>query len=106
MQSVTIRKGQTSSGIMAFSPFVHEEYSYVEIKFGSNPISKLEIVSALNSFNISILMYEYYYGNRTQKYNPKIYLSAVQSVSKGWNGDAQSGQNWNEKSGSLILFKF
>jgi len=44
------------------------------------------------------------YVNCTKKYNPKVYMGAIQSVAKNWNIDTQNAQNYPaadlEKSGS------
>ncbi len=102
MGQVTNRISLTSSGSISMNPWNGDGnmYSPITINVGSNPLTKIEIVSALNSFNLTYAMYEYYTGNRPAKYNPKVYLSAVQSVANRWNFDTQNGQNWDQKSGS------
>ncbi len=75
-------------------------YSVYGMILGSNPLSKVEIVSALNSFNLGHYQYHFNYPYCLSKYNPKVYLSAVQSVGSAWQMDTQNGQNWGEKSGS------
>ncbi len=102
MGSVTIRNGLTSHGFLAFCAWIDSRYfgTILQMNLGSNPISKLEVVSALNSFNIAKNQYQSDYVDCAPKYNPKVYLGAVQSVVSGWNYDRQNGQNWGEKSGS------
>ncbi len=103
MGQVTIRTSLTSRGFCALSPWNGSgyEYSVLQIKLGSNPISKMEIVSLLNLSNTGFQMYHYNYVNCTKKYNPKVYLGAVQNVSKAWQVDLQNGTNSGQKSGSL-----
>ena len=60
---------------------------------GYNPLSKIEIVSGLNVFNYASGSLAYNSGNRTQKYNPKVYIGTLQSTSKEWNYDRQTGIN-------------
>ncbi len=110
MLSVTTRQGQTSRGFLIFEPWIDEKckYSVMQLIHGSNLIQNLEIVSALNSFNLSSYMFMYGYGACTEKYNPKVYLGTVQSVSNRWNYDYQDPQKVHpfwvsdgyEKSGS------
>ncbi len=94
MGKVTIRSSQTSQGFMALCPWNDSNhiYSSTQLNLGNNPISSLEVVSALNSFNIAWDEYYYSYTNCIQKYNPKVYLGAVQSASTNWNFDQQNGQ--------------
>ncbi len=96
---------------MTVSPWNDKIYTYTsgQLLVGSNPISKIEIVSSLNSFNIARYMYEFHYPTRLEKHNPKVYLGTVQSVAVTWNGDTQDPQKvdpeWvsadGQKSGSL-----
>jgi len=95
---------------MSMNPWINPDCTYVIIQLliGSNSLSKLEVVSALNSFNLGHEMYAYYCYTRTEKYNPKVYLGAVQSMSTDWNLDEQDptkvdekwASNGQEKSGS------
>ncbi len=107
MGSVTTRTSQTSRGIHVLSPVngAVSDYSLTTINLGSNSISKLEVVSSLNSFNIAHAMYYYHYAY-TSKYNPKLYLgSAIQTTSSDWNNDYDSARQnllgGVEKSGSF-----
>ncbi len=112
MGDATIRTGLTSRGFCALSPYNGDAnlYAVSAINLGNNFISKLEIVSALNSFNISTHLYHYNNRNCTKNYNPKVYLSAIQSVSMYWFYDEDSNRtnlptlplSDPEKSGSWI----
>ncbi|HBD06566.1 MAG TPA: hypothetical protein DCY93_04070 [Firmicutes bacterium] len=94
MGYVKVRTAVTSKGFGIFDSLSDKYYTYsvLKINTGTNPMSRLEVVSLLNSFNITTSMFFYGYNNRTAKYNPKVYLSAVQSVAPGWNYDYQIGQ--------------
>ncbi len=70
----------------------YSSYDYSTINKGTNPISKLEVVSSLNFFNLGHWEYHFNYQNCTQKYNPKLYLGAIQTASRDWNYDLQTGQ--------------
>ncbi len=84
---------------MSLNPWVNPDCTYVIIQLlmGSNSISKLEIVSALNSFNLAHEMYAYYCYTRTEKYNPKVYLGSVQTTSDDWNLDEQDPRKVDSK---------
>ncbi len=115
MGSVTSRNGLTSKSYIGFAAWVPVQHGYniSQINLGSNSISKLEIVSSLNLFNIAHFMYHFNYNSCLQKYAPKIYLGTVQSASANWNSELQTGQTnglgdlpgGGEKSGSWHLFK-
>ncbi len=108
MREVKVRSSFTSSGFGAMRPWNDSNYVHAiaSINLGSNPLSKLEIVSSLNSFNLSYGMYYYYTDTFTQRYNPKLYLSTIQSVAQIWNQDKENAQKYDsggsEKSGSFI----
>jgi len=76
------------------------------INLGNNPISSLEVVSALNSLNIGRTLLHFNAKECNEKYNPKVYLGAVQSASINWNYDLQTTGKWVsngvEKSGSWL----
>ncbi len=93
MLSVEVRNNYTSRGYCTLSPWNHPRvlYSVVMINLGSNPNSSLEIVSALNSFNLGYSQYQYNQPACTPKYNPKVYLGTVQTMSNQWNYDDNSG---------------
>jgi len=114
MGLVTSRTVLTSRGLFALSPWNDTNYTYstLLINTGTNPLSKLEVVSALNSLNTASYQYHYNYANSVQKYNFKLYLSTIQSMANQWIYDNQTGQtnglpnlqNGNEKSGSCSCF--
>ncbi len=109
MGTVTGRTSQTSRGWLTISPWIENNFTYTisQLDLGNNSISKLEVVSALNSFNLGYDQYHFNYSTCTKKYNPKVYLSAVQSVAYAWNYDQQNTEKWasngHEKSGSWPL---
>jgi len=104
MGKVTIRTSLTSQGYLVLSPWDGNanQYAILAISAGTNSISKLEIVSSLNSFNLARFNYLFNYTICTKKYNPKVYLGAIQTVANMWNYDSQNGQNWAQKSGSWL----
>ncbi len=101
MGIVTNRTRLTSRGWLAISPWNDSNYTFsvLQLNLGNNFTTKLEIVSALNSFNLAHTMYGYNYQDRPEKYNPKVYLSAVQSVAYQWIYD----NNLGRKTGLEIL---
>ncbi len=111
MGKVNIRTSYTSRGFVALSPWNDSRlpYSVLMINLGNNFNKKLEIVSALNSFNIALNQYHFLHSNCPEKYNPKVYLGAVQTAALNWNYDYQTGQENGlgnlpdglQKSGSL-----
>ena len=88
-----LRYDYTAPGYCTISPWVNSSctYSLLQLNLGSNPLSKLEVVSLLNIPSQGHAMYHYNSANRTQKYNPKVYLSTLQSVALQWNRDYQQG---------------
>ncbi len=102
MGQVTIRTSYTSRGILGLAPYSgnYSSYEICNINLGSNPLSKIEIVSALNSINLGRWEYLYNHVCCPQKYNPKLYLSAFQSMAPQWNYDNNSGLSGEQKSGS------
>ena len=54
------------------------------ILLGSNPNSRLQVVSALNTVNISTQMYAYSPTNRTAKYYPKVYIGPSKTIGQLW----------------------
>ncbi len=94
MGTVTNRTSLTSRGFVALSPWNDSKltYSVLMINLGNNFNQKLEIVSALNSFNLAINQYHFMHSNCPEKYNPKVYLGAVQTAGLNWNYDYQTGQ--------------
>ncbi len=118
MLEVQLRNSFTAKAIAGFGPWIFEGYKYSlgQINLGNNSNSKLEVVSLLNIFNLTVDSFFYNYVNCPEKYNPKIYLSAIQSIADRWIVDRQNPEKvdkkWapggSEKSGSWpdILFKF
>ncbi len=115
MQSDEVRRGYTSRGPFVFSPYPKDTSGYgcLQILSRNNLISKLEVVSLLNISNQARLSYHYNYANCFEKYNPKVYLGAIQSVAYEWNYDGQNPEKtdpkWaagtQQKSGSWLQFK-
>jgi len=105
MGGASVRTGSTTKGILALSPWSYRDcaYALAQINLGNNSISKLEIVSSLNSFNLTRLMYHFNYENCAKKYNPKVYFGTIQTASKNWNNDNNSGLKSEQKSGSLAM---
>jgi len=97
---------------MAIAPYKenYSKYEMANINLGNNFISLLEIVSSLNFFNLARANYHYNYPNCLEKYNPKVYIGAVQSAALNWNFDRDlSRENLgqgNQKSGSWPLYYF
>ncbi len=108
MQSDEVRRGYAARGFCMFSPWIDNAYIYsnLQLNMGSNFISKLEIVSSLNVLNLGRAYFYYASSNRTKKYNPKVYLGAVQNVAYTWNTDEDSARKnlgqGVEKSGSCF----
>ncbi len=103
MLSSQARSSHTSQGFLALSPWkgdYNNPHAYSAINLGNNFIAKLEIVSSLNSFNITHLLYHYDYLNCTEKYNPKVHLGAIQTASTNWIFDRDSNRAEAIKSGS------
>ncbi len=112
MGSVTIRNSRTSRGFIALSTWNDSSqiYSLGQINLGTNPNSRLEVVSVLNSFNLAKNLFHFNYPNSTGKFNPKVHFGTIQSIAVRWNYDYQTGQKNGlpnllpelEKSGSWI----
>ena len=85
-------------GVIGLSPWSNpsEAYTLGQMYLGYNPLSKIEIVSGLNVFNYASGSLAYNSGNRTQKYNPKVYIGTSQTIAKNWNYDRQTGINHPE----------
>ncbi len=94
MGSVTNRTSFTSRARASLSTWNDPNYTYtvLQLNLGNNPLRKIEIVSALNSLNYGYHTYYYDYRYCYEKYNPKVYLGAVQGVAYQWNRDVQNGQ--------------
>ncbi len=102
MGSVDGRNNISSKGIYALASFYgyHNQNSIHTINLGSNPVSLLEVVSSLNSFNLGHFHFHHYIRISPEKFNLKVYLGAVYSVSHQWNYDDNSGLKSDQKSGS------
>ncbi len=110
-----LRYAFTSRGWVALSPWNDATFAYsiLQIALGTNPISYLEVVSGLNAINLGTYTYHYNSNNRTQKYNPKVYIGTAQTLGIDWNFDQQTGikypENWpnsyqsNTQKGEAIL---
>ncbi len=93
MGSVTSRTSLTTRGVMGLSSWANSSstYSILQLTIGSNPNSKLEIVSALNTFKLAVDLLFYRTAECYSKYNPKVYLGAIQTTAKNWNLDWENG---------------
>ncbi len=110
MGQVTTRTSENTKGCMGISPWNGNSnpYTFLAINLGNNFISSLEIVSSLNCFNLANRLYHFNYINCIEKYNPKVYIGAVQTAASIWNYDSQDPtkvdpkwvSNGTEKSGS------
>ncbi len=106
MLEVQRRNRFTAKAKAGFGPWIATEYKYAigQINLGNNSNSRLEVVSLLNIPNLAVDSFFYNYVNCPLKYNPKVYLSTLQSVSCNWIIDVQTAQNYPaekyEKSGS------
>ena len=91
-----LRYDYTAPGYCTISPWVNSSctYSLLQLNLGSNPLSKLEVVSLLNIPSQGRAMYYYNSADRTQKYNPKVYIGTLQTTSKEWNLELQTGINY------------
>ena len=69
------------------------EYSILQIALGSNPISKLEVVSAPNVLSYAVNSLFYSTKEDTAKYNPMVYLGTISATSSGWIYDGQDATN-------------
>ncbi len=88
-----VRTSTTSRGILTLSSWNNPDYTYSvgQLSLGTNPNSRLEVVSLLNFFNLGRWMYHFNYPVCPTKYNSKVYLGAVQSVAFQWNHDNNLG---------------
>lgn len=99
MESEIRRKAYTARGFLSFAAYLGSSnpYELANINTGTNPLSRLEIVSAINSFNIAHEMHSYYYSTRPEKYNVKWYLGTIQSVATWWDLDQEDPKKVDEK---------
>ena len=66
----------------------------MQLYMGSNFIGNLEVVSALNTVNISTQMYHFNHPYCTERYYPKVYIGTAQTIARNWNYDRQTGINY------------
>ncbi len=106
MGMVNIRTNFTSRGFLGLCPYTGRLDPRIIgiINLENNFITKLEIVSALNSFNLALAWLQYSETISYQKYNPKVYLGAVQSVARSWNNDDNSGHRDLSKKWQLLYY--
>ncbi len=86
---VPVRYDYTGRARCTISPWNDATFAYslLQLNLGYNPMSKLEVVSALNTVNISTQMYAYSPTNRTERYYPKVYIGTPVTTAKRWNYD-------------------
>ncbi len=98
-----LRYEYTAGGFSFLQPWNETScaYSILQLYKGYNPLSKIEVVSTLNTLNLGRSMFYYGYDINTKKYNPKVYLGTPQVLGTGWQNDIQTGINypsiWPEK---------
>ena len=87
-----LRYEYTAGGFSSFQPWNDPScaYSILQLYKGYNPLSKIEVVSTLNTLNIGRNSYYYAYDTSTAKYTPKVYLGTSQTIAKNWNYDRQN----------------
>ena len=90
-----LRYVHTAQAFCTISPWNDNEsiYGIGQINLGNNFISNLEVVSALNTLNLSTNSLHYNHANCTSRFYPKVYLSTLQSVALQWNYDSQKYAN-------------
>ncbi len=91
-----LRYAFTVRGWGALHPWTDTSYAYsmLQINMGSNPLSRIEVVSGLNLSNQARHMYHYNPNVMPKKYAPKVYLGTPQVLGTGWNSDSQKGINY------------
>ena len=91
-----LRYDYTAPGYCALSSWNDATYTYsiLQLNLGSNPISKIEVVSTLNTLNLGRAMYYFYYKYRLPKYNIKVYIGTSQTIAIQWNFDLQNIENY------------
>ncbi len=104
MGYVTTRNSLTSRGTFGLSAWtdVNLKHALGPMILGGNFISKLEVVSSLNTFNLGSFHFHYNGSAFVKKYNLKFYLGTVQTTSEGWNSEVNSGLKSEQKSGSYL----
>lgn len=83
-----------------------ECYFQGQLDLGYDAISNLEEISMLNIYNFSTLYLGYGPVWAKSKYNPKVYLNKLNSVSKNWNQqqDTTPTNGWPESSAPLLQY--
>ena len=86
----------TSQSRFGLSPWCDDYYTYAlsQLNLGNNPLSKVEVVSTLNTFNIGPDMYHVNPPYTSENYAPKVYLGTIQMTANKWNFDHQKGINY------------
>ena len=90
-----LRYAFTARGWNALSPWNDNEYAYslLQINMGSNPLSKLQVASALNVNNYAQHWLYHNESNRSLKYYPMIYLGTATTEANGWTYETKNGSN-------------
>lgn len=65
-------------------------YSISQLNLAFNHISTLEIITSLSIENLSQYALHLNIDNCTSKYNPKVYLSIMDSIALGWIYDGKN----------------
>ncbi len=60
---------------------------------GTNPLSRIEVVSLLNILKIGKEMLHYNSYNCPERYYPKVYIGTSQTIATGWLYDTQTYAN-------------
>ena len=96
-----LRYGFTGKGRNTLSPWVNSGYTYslLQLNLGSNPNSRLEVVSLLNIPSQAHEMYYYNTGSCLVKYNPKVYFGTLLDVAPRWIMDYSHGSENDPISG-------
>ncbi len=81
-----LRYDFTSRAFHALSPWNDATcaYSILQLYKGYNPLSKIEVVSTLNTLSQAVDMYFYNYGAYPAKYALKVYLGTSETIGTNW----------------------
>ncbi len=71
-------------------------YCVIVLNTGTNPLSRIEVVSLLNILKIGKEMLHYNYANSLERYYPKVYLGTSQTIARNWNMDLQNIEKYPE----------
>ena len=90
--AVPTRYQVTNRGQLALATWNNRNYIYclMQINKGNNPIGNLQVVSTLNTLNLSHEMLHYNYANSLERYYPKVYFGTNQTIALSWIIDAQN----------------